>query len=94
MKKFYIYILIFCFVFLACSCVKNDNSRLPDASENDQGTAEVNSIKESVLKLMSDSESQQDPAILFSHFDGDFEISLSLISFKTDSLIEFTSAVP
>lgn len=75
MKKFYIYILIFCFVFLACSCVNNDNSRLPDASENDQGTAEVNSIKESVLKLMSDSESQQDPAILFSHFDGDFEIS-------------------
>lgn len=68
MKKFLPFILVICFLFLLNSCKNNPDEKEIELSEED-------TIKQSVIQLIEESEKKDDPGKLFSHFAGDYEIA-------------------
>ena len=82
MKKFLSFLLIICFLFFVCSCdskkdsdPSNSKDTITDSDKSENIVDEETKIKTTILKLMEDSDKQEDPASLFSYFDGDYEIS-------------------
>lgn len=86
MKKIISFLLAISFLLLVCSCnslqttdsqesTTDSQESTTDPNKSENTVDKESEIKQTVLKLMQDSEKQEDPASLFSYFDGDYEIS-------------------